>query len=860
MRIFRPKNMPKPLIALVALVALLVVFISPTRAQTTIWLVDQTSINCGDYQGAIPYCTVQAALTYAQPNDTIRLANGPYRENIVLEAGRSVTLIGDGNALGTANSAVITVAAAAQLTVENLVLSDGTGVRGGGVYNAGTLIMRDSVVTGNSAESGGGIWNEGGTLTLTNVTISANTATANGGGLAFASGNVTLSGVILEGNQAGDGGGLWYGGAGDLALSNLTIRDNVAGGNGGGITIQAIEVANLPQSVTLLDAPSEALRMRSRLRRQSVTSGSIGNQIWLDDNEDGTFQADQELGIGGVTVDLVSDLNADGIAGSDEAIIATVTSAGDGSYRFDALPLDAAYVVVLTDSNRALTNLMPTSTSSSPYAVALSAVAPSDTTANFGFKAGAAQVTIANMTMSGNQAGNGGALWVESGVVSAESLTLSGNKASGNGGGAGVGGGTLRINGGTFSNNEAARNGGGTYSENGILIVRNATFDANMARNGGAVWHNSGLALMAGNTLTNHNVTGNGGALGVEQGVLSVVAGGITDNSADGSGGGCYSTGSGLHLARLSVLRNAAGRGGGVAVGQSGAATFLSVTLSDNEALDEGGGLWNAGSAYLEQSAVSANNAKNAGGGIRNYGTLVLDSTPVKNNETEEVGGGIANGAFSDGGTVIIGASEVAENVARVGGGIYNEGSVWQAQLNGQPIAAVANAHKLLYRFFRLLGEGTYGVVNLTGTSVVDNEATESGGGIYNEQGQLNTNFAEVNDNTARLYGGGIVNSGMADLNRTIVVGNQADGYGGGIVNSGGMVLTDSIVGNNVAGGPGGGILNLGLFNLKGNLIAFNLGAGGADCMALSPITVYGENTIQEQDGCKAVRALGDVE
>ena len=51
------------------------------------------------------------------------------------------------------------------------------GLTGGGIYNAGTLEVRDSTVSDNEAfQAGGGIYNGGGTLTVVNSTISGNVA------------------------------------------------------------------------------------------------------------------------------------------------------------------------------------------------------------------------------------------------------------------------------------------------------------------------------------------------------------------------------------------------------------------------------------------------------------------------------------------------------------------------------------------------------------------------------------------------------------------------------------------------------------------------------------------------------------
>ena len=50
--------------------------------------------------------------------------------------------------------------------------------------NAGTVTLTNSTVSGNSARNGGGIYNQGGALTLlTNSTVSGNSADNSGGGI-----------------------------------------------------------------------------------------------------------------------------------------------------------------------------------------------------------------------------------------------------------------------------------------------------------------------------------------------------------------------------------------------------------------------------------------------------------------------------------------------------------------------------------------------------------------------------------------------------------------------------------------------------------------------------------------------------
>ena len=104
--------------------------------------------------------------------------------------------------------------------------------------------MIDCVVSGNASVGpagylgGGGLYNDGGSLALTDCTISGNTADGVGGGILQPSGEVTLTGCTISGNTApyGNGGGI-CGAVGDtsLSLTSCTITGNTAGRDGGGL-------------------------------------------------------------------------------------------------------------------------------------------------------------------------------------------------------------------------------------------------------------------------------------------------------------------------------------------------------------------------------------------------------------------------------------------------------------------------------------------------------------------------------------------------------------------------------------------------------------------------------------------------
>jgi predicted outer membrane repeat protein len=107
---------------------------------------------------------------------------------------------------------------------------------GGGVYTfVGTNTLTNNSLSGNTAGSrGGGIYTIGGTNTLTNNSLSGNSAGDVGGGAFIQAGTNTLTNNSLSGNTADYGGGI-YTFDGTITLTNNSLSGNSAGSRGGGI-------------------------------------------------------------------------------------------------------------------------------------------------------------------------------------------------------------------------------------------------------------------------------------------------------------------------------------------------------------------------------------------------------------------------------------------------------------------------------------------------------------------------------------------------------------------------------------------------------------------------------------------------
>ena len=123
------------------------------------------------------------------------------------------------------------------LTVSNSTISGNTADLGGGLFNnAGTLTLNNSTVSGNTAINYGGISNNNGTMTVTNSTISGNSAISTGGGLGNNFSTMTVTNSTISGNSAGfQGGGIANNSSSIVTFKNTIIANGPSGGNCGGL-------------------------------------------------------------------------------------------------------------------------------------------------------------------------------------------------------------------------------------------------------------------------------------------------------------------------------------------------------------------------------------------------------------------------------------------------------------------------------------------------------------------------------------------------------------------------------------------------------------------------------------------------
>ena len=526
------------------------------------------------------------------------------------------------------------------------------------VEGSGNLDLSDSTITGCTAShaSGGGIALNSGPNTLTNCTVSGNTASSfgslggAGGGLYLndqtGGGATYLSVCTFSGNTASGGGstggGLYAGSAlsatnatfsgntallsgggisdaGQVSLTSCTVAGNTvtgSGGHGGGIddsgtalTLQGTLVAtNQAPSSPDLSCTGSAAGTSQGSNLIGNGTGSLGFTNAISHDQVGTAAAPIAPMLGTLQVNEGTTSTLALLPGSP---------AIDADYSGDAAPATDQRGVVRPQGARAdigayevyqgralvVTNTTDSGTGSLRLALTEANNDIGDTVTFATGLTGTITLTGGELPLAHNMTitGPGAAILSVSGGGTSRVLHMTG--------------GTIAISGLTLTGGSIAASGGGILEGSGTLVLSGCILSANSATNGSG----GGISAASGATLSVTNCIFSG-------------------NAAQFSGGG---------------------------VDGEGSLTVQGCTFSGNSATSSGGGLLVAGTASVTSSTLTANSS-NEGGGIFSQGALTLRSCTISGNTltTAGVGGGLA---VASGGRIILTGCLVAGNVAGTG-------------------------------------------------------------------------------------------------------------------------------------------------------------------------------------------------
>ncbi len=706
------------------------------------------------------------------------------------------------------NAGGIYLATNAQLTISGNSLINGNTATadGGGIVamSGSTLTLTNARITGNTGGNGGGLWTAVNVTLGSNVSVSSNTATSNGGGIFIygATTSVALSDNTLSGNSAKNGGGIYLSTGAQLTVTGSSvISANTATADGGGI------VAISGSTLTLTSG------------QITGNTGGNGGGLWT--------ASDVTIG------------SAVSISGN------TATGNGGGVYAYGGgvLPYATAPNVTLSGNtlsgNEAKNGGGVYLAANTQLTLTGNSAISSNTASNDGGGIAAAHgsiLTLTNGRITGNTGGNGGGLWTAVSVTIGSAMSISNNTATGNGGGINVvnsgSAPTVTLNGATVSGNEA-KNGGGVYltSNTQLTLTGNGIISGNTATSdGGGIVAAYGSTLILTNGQIIGNTGGNGGGLWLASNVTLGSNVSITGNTAAGNGGGVYVYGGGntpyaaatsFILSNGTINDNEAAYGGGIFLSGNTAFTVNSNgAIRGNTATADGGGIAALQNVTLNLTSgtVDGNLATGNGGGIWTRSSLtVQNGFSIVRNEAGGYGGGIyastpAIITITDG---TIGGSTLG-NTAQYGGGIAVRGGAGLVMNN--------SSASILYNTASVSGGGVYIGIGSTfslSAGLIGNNAAVDGGGVY-AAGAQNFTGGTFLGNSASNDGGAIY--AASDVTVTGVAfggaagnGNTADGNGGAIYAAGTVTISDSGFAYNTAKLSGGAVYATGAGKLTVN-------------------------------------------
>jgi predicted outer membrane repeat protein len=748
--------------------------------------------------------------------------------SVAIEGPGAYALTIDANDVAT----VFTVAAGVNASISGLTLAHGNQatdtLHGGGLSNAGNLMITGCILSDNSSLNGGGI-NNTGALTLRDSTVRGNAGvdqtSSQGGGISN-SGVMTISNSTLAGNTAGRNpgshgqGSPGYGGGiyntGILTISNSTLAGNTAqfGGQGGGIlsigamTLQSTLVAGNTSpagsspdiGATVLPDSSHNL-IGDGTDLSGIADGDAnGNQVGtadapldaklaaLNDYSGPTPTAavlpgSPALGRGAAPTTLTADINHTDTILPVADVAALASTSGSFRLRIDQEQMQVIRIDLVGNTLTVVRGVDGTSPTSHAANAGVSAAFDQrgfGRAGDNGIDIGAYQSQPGMLLVTtGSDLGPSGRVSLRGAVdlanVLPDSSTIDfadsfrpGMVVLQRGPLSLIGTQTESVDGGgqvTVSGNHAS----GILVTSGQVILTGLTITQGQAAVGSAIDVAGGALTLADSTIRDNSdgtVGDNStGALSNDLGVVTIV--------------GCTFSGNTLSL-----------EGYGAAITNSATMTIRDSLFTNNAALAraDDGAIFSNGSLEIDNSVFTANQADGTGA-VETVGVSTISGCIFRNNQAAYFGAlRLSAGTATIQQTLFDGNQGI-----QLTGAIDNDADL---QLEGCTLS-----HNL--------GGVGGALLNRTGSAVVDatlfdsNTASLQGGAIDNESTLTLTGSTLVGNSAG--HGGGVYNDQVLTAINDTFTGNSADS-GGGLYNDAGSTATliSLTVANNVAATGGG--------------------------------------------------------
>jgi fibronectin-binding autotransporter adhesin len=545
----------------------------------------------------------------------------------------------------------------AQLTVFNSVIrGNNSTFNGGGISNIGNVTLADSIVAGNQTRGGAGIYNDFNSVAvITRCTFSQNVAEDSGGGLSNSNATMTVSSSTISYNSAGDndsGGGISNiangiaGNLGVLTLTNSTVTNNTAD-IGGGISSDFGGTTNVSHST--ISHNSARFGGGMSYANSSVVSARntiIGENTATVSSPDfsGNLTSQGNNLIENTSGMTISGVTAGNILGQDPRL-GSLSNYGGGTLARALLPgspaIDAASTSTFSPTDQRGFS-RPTDGDGNgnsradigAFEVRTIAVLNTNDNGPGSLRQRIAEVgsTADTILFSNAMFGSPQTITLTSGelVIPPNSsfaiggqgpgrLTISGNGQSRVifiGAGASVGISGVTITGGNGVGADGDQGGG--IRNFGQLVLADSIVSNNSARQGGGIFSATPLAsLTLSNSIVRNNLSETGGGIHKFDGSMNLKNSSISNNHASGDGGGIFNTNGTMMMANSTVDGNSALDGAGID-------TILSTVVIDNSTITnnvsstssgEGGGIFRIhGDVTLRNVTVNRNSARQGGG------------------------------------------------------------------------------------------------------------------------------------------------------------------------------------------------------------------------------------------------------
>ncbi|MEX2187419.1 MAG: CSLREA domain-containing protein, partial [Pirellulales bacterium] len=165
--------------------------------------------------------------------------SNPGHTTRILGASRAATFIRN-----SGDDRIFQIHGGSTVEIRGLSIEDGIEPNGGGVFNAGNLTLVDVLVRHNFGNTtGGGVANApGAMLAIDSSTITENSSKYGGGVINNVSGSLTITNSTISGNFALSAGGILNQG-GTLQLTASSVSNNSASESGGGVVNLSVATA-----------------------------------------------------------------------------------------------------------------------------------------------------------------------------------------------------------------------------------------------------------------------------------------------------------------------------------------------------------------------------------------------------------------------------------------------------------------------------------------------------------------------------------------------------------------------------------------------------------------------------------------